>query len=170
MFAILSINITNMNKLNILVIGGSGYIGSVLVEKLLNKQYNITVVDNLYFNQSSLFHLCHYKNFKFILGDIRDKTLIKSEVNKNDVIIPLAALVGAPACAKDPALANEVNYESIRYINSIKSDAQLIIMPVTIVVMVQMIITFIMTKIHLLSLYQNTCFKNASRRSYPFKR
>ena len=131
MFAKVSINITVMNKLNILVIGGSGYIGSVLVEKLLKQQHDITVIDNLYFNQSSLFHLCHYNNFKFILGDIRDKTLIKTEVNKNDVIIPLAALVGAPACAKDPSLANEVNYESIRYINSIKSDGQLIIMPVT---------------------------------------
>ena len=82
--------------MKILITGGAGYIGSILVPELLNMKHKVTVVDNFMFKQTSLNHLCSFEDFKIINGDIRDKFLMKSLYNKNDVIIPLAAIVGAP--------------------------------------------------------------------------
>ncbi len=84
----------------VLITGGAGYIGSVLTPILLQKGYELCVIDNLFFNQISLLPLASYKNFRFINGDAMDATLIKQEVAKADIIIPLAAFVGAPLCKK----------------------------------------------------------------------
>ena len=81
---------------NILVTGGAGYIGSYFVKKLINLKFNITVIDNLMFNQKANFLEKKYVNLNFIKGDVRDQNLIKNIVNQNDIIIPLAAIVGAP--------------------------------------------------------------------------
>ena len=86
---------------NILITGGAGYIGSILAPILLDKGYNVTVIDNLIFNQTSLSDCCNNKNFKFYYGDICDYELVNSLISKNDIIIPLAALVGAPACKRN---------------------------------------------------------------------
>ena len=90
-----------MKRLNILVTGGAGYLGSIISTKLIEIGHNVTVIDILEFNKTSLSHLFVKKGFKFIKGDVRNKTLLKNLIKK-DIIIPLAALVGAPLCDKYP--------------------------------------------------------------------
>jgi nucleoside-diphosphate-sugar epimerase len=115
----------------ILVTGGAGYIGSVLVQKLLQKDFEVTVVDNFFYNQLSLNHLCEYKSLKIYNGDVRDVNIMKELVKKHDVIVPLAAIVGAPACKKDPVGSSSVNKDSVLMLLSIKAKDQVIIMPTT---------------------------------------
>ena len=100
---------------NILITGGAGYIGSKLATKLLELNYNVTVIDVLKFSSKSLNHLFNYKNFKFIKGDVRNKKLIKKLIKSNEFIIPLAALVGAPLCEKNKKEAVSVNLKSIEF-------------------------------------------------------
>ena len=102
--------------MKILITGGAGYLGSVITETLLNKNYEVTILDNLMYNQTSSITFTHNPNFNFIYGDVRDKSLLKSLVNTFDVIIPLAAIVGFPACDRDKDLATAINYEHVRYI------------------------------------------------------
>lgn len=108
----------------VLVTGAAGYIGSILCEHLLDRGYRVHGVDNLMHGVSSLFHLCSNPNFTFERGDVRDEALIKRLVKDADVIVPLAALVGAPACDRDPVTATAVNYGAIAYINSVRSASQ----------------------------------------------
>ncbi len=115
----------------ILITGGAGYIGSVLVPILLAKDYEVCVIDNLMFNQTPLLSCVAYKNFRFINGDALDEYLIKKEVAKADVIIPLAALVGAPLCNKNPKLARMVNFEAVKMIRDLASSSQIFIFPNT---------------------------------------
>ncbi|KAF0239943.1 MAG: NAD-dependent epimerase/dehydratase, partial [bacterium] len=115
----------------VLVTGGSGYIGSILCEHLLDKGYKVTAVDNLMYKQSPLFHLCNNPNFEFVFGDARDEKLISSLIKGVDVIIPLAAIVGAPACDLDPWMAKSTNFDAVKLINRLRSKNQLIIYPTT---------------------------------------
>tara|TARA_Y100000590_G_C15612976_1_gene974577 strand:- start:416 stop:1351 length:936 start_codon:yes stop_codon:yes gene_type:complete len=101
---------------NILITGGAGYIGSKLATKLLQLNFKVTIVDSLMFTSNSLNHLLENKNFNFIKGDVRNKKLISKLINKNEYIIPLAALVGAPLCEKNKSKAISINYESIKYL------------------------------------------------------
>ena len=100
----------------ILITGGAGYIGSKLVTKLLDSNFKVTVVDSLKFSARSLDHLLNHKNFVFIKGDVRNKRLMKRLISKNEFIIPLAALVGAPLCEKNKKEAISVNLKSIEYL------------------------------------------------------
>jgi len=118
-------------KLRVLVTGGAGYLGSVLCEHLLNTGYQVTVVDNLMYNQHSLFHLCDNSCFEFVLGDVRDEPLMRDLVKEADVIVLLAAIVGAPACDLEPWLAESVNLEAVRLLNRLRSTHQLVIYPST---------------------------------------
>jgi len=102
--------------MKILITGGSGYLGSVITGNFLQKGAKVTVLDNLMYNQTSSIIYSHDKNFKFIYGDVRNKSLLKDLVFDFDVIIPLAAIVGFPACDRDKDLATAVNYEHVRYI------------------------------------------------------
>jgi len=115
----------------VLITGGAGYLGSVLTEVLLNKGYQVTVLDNLLYKQTSLVPFSHNKNFDFILGDVRDLDLLKSLVEKHDVIVPLAAIVGMPACKANPELTIEVNYEQVKNITKWASKNQIILIPNT---------------------------------------
>lgn len=117
--------------MKILVTGGSGYIGSILVPELIKLNYEVTVIDNFMFKQTSLNHLCVFKNFKIQNGDIRDSNLMKNLLRENDVIIPLAAIVGAPLCNKDPFSAQSINSDAIKDMIKYVSNQQLIIMPTT---------------------------------------
>ena len=118
-------------SLRILVTGGAGYVGSVLCERLLAEGHYVTVLDNLLYQQNSLFHLCANPRFEFFHGDARDEVLMRQVTKGADVLIPLAAIVGAPACDRDPLLARSVNLEAIRLLNQLRSSAQLIVYPTT---------------------------------------
>ena len=120
-----------MKKLKILVTGGAGYLGSVISTKLLEIGHNVTVIDILEFNKTSLSHLFIKKGFKFIEADVRNKELLKSLIKNKDVIIPLAALVGAPLCEKYPKKTKEINLDNIKYILSIIKPYQKLIYPNT---------------------------------------
>ena len=116
----------------ILITGGAGYLGSILCEHLLAQGYKVTVIDSLLFSQhSSLFHFCANPGFEFIYGDARDPETIKKGLKNADAIIPLAAIVGAPACDRDPWMATTVNFDAIKLLNGHRSKEQLVIMPVT---------------------------------------
>ncbi len=115
----------------ILITGGAGYLGSVLCERLLATGYGVTAVDRLLYGQQSLLHLCANPNFDFIAADVRDEATMRSCVSQADVIIPLAAIVGAPACDRDPWLARSVNVGAIQLINKLRSPSQLVVIPIT---------------------------------------
>ncbi|MFH1314583.1 MAG: NAD(P)-dependent oxidoreductase [Candidatus Eisenbacteria bacterium] len=115
----------------VLVTGGAGYLGSVLCEHLLATGYKVTVVDNLMYGQHTLFHLCANPHFEFVPGDARDEKLLSGLVKNADVLIPLAAVVGATACERDPWLAMAVNLEAIRMLNRLRSPDQLVVFPTT---------------------------------------
>jgi len=100
----------------VLITGGAGYIGSKLATNLINKNYQVTIIDCLKFSSKSLNHLFSRKNFKFIKADVRNKKLMKSLIKSNDFIIPLAALVGAPLCEKNKKEAIAVNLNSIKFL------------------------------------------------------
>jgi len=111
----------------ILITGGAGYIGSKLVNKLLDLNYKVTVIDTLKFSSKSINHLFNNRNFKFIKGDVRNYKLITKLVKRNEFIIPLAALVGAPLCAKNKREAISTNLESIKLMMKIISQKNKII-------------------------------------------
>lgn len=110
--------------MKILITGGAGYIGSLLVPELLHCGYEVRVLDNLSFNQNSLLPYFIDEHFEFIKGDIRDKETVKKAINNQDVIIHLAAIVGAPACKRDHRLTEEVNYQGTVNINSAREASQ----------------------------------------------
>lgn len=116
---------------HILITGGAGFLGSVLCEHLLRAEYRVTVIDSLIYGQNSLFHLCADPAFDFVNGDVRDENLMVRLIKDADVIIPLAAVVGAPACLRDPWLARSVNLDAVRLINRIRSPRQVVIFPTT---------------------------------------
>jgi nucleoside-diphosphate-sugar epimerase len=116
---------------NILVTGGAGYIGSTLVPDLLSKKHKVTVIDNFMYDQTSLATSIRDRNFEIIFGDVRDESLMKKLVSKADIIIPLAAIVGAPACDKDPVMAQSINKDSILWLLKQVSRSQQVIMPTT---------------------------------------
>ena len=116
---------------NVLITGGAGYIGSVLAPHLLELGYNVTVLDNIRYNQSSLFGICYHPQFNFINGDVRDKDLLSYAVNNADIIIPLAASVGAPECSADPIYAQQVNVDAMRTLAGLVRDDQKVLYPNT---------------------------------------
>ena len=115
----------------ILITGGAGYIGSVLIPKLLLDGYEVTCVDNLLYEPTSLMMATKNKNFKLIIGDARDIDLMKPLIEKNDIIIPLACMTGAPLCNKDKTAAASVNRDSVVMCSKLSSNSQLLIYPCT---------------------------------------
>ena len=118
-------------KDKILVTGGAGYIGSTLVPILLKQGYKVTVLDSLIFNQTSLLDCCADSNFEFIQGDICNHELVNSLIPEFDIIIPLAAIVGAPACKRNPSLTRMVNYDAHMNIVENISIQQKVLFPTT---------------------------------------
>jgi nucleoside-diphosphate-sugar epimerase len=118
-------------KYNILVTGGAGYLGSTLVPDLLAAGHKVTVLDNFMFKQTSLNHCCYHPNFSVVKGDIRQKDTMSKLMKEADVIIPLAALVGAPLCSLDPIGATTINHDAIELMLKLLSKDQIVLMPTT---------------------------------------
>jgi nucleoside-diphosphate-sugar epimerase len=117
--------------MRILVTGGAGYIGSVLVPRLLQAGHAVTVLDTFMFQQTSLADCCGYDNFDVVRGDARDESLVKSLLSNADVAIPLAALVGAPLCKNDPIGTRTINQDAVEMLCRVASPNQRVLMPVT---------------------------------------
>jgi nucleoside-diphosphate-sugar epimerase len=115
----------------ILVTGGAGYLGSTMVPDLLNAGHKVTVLDNFMFKQTSLNHVCFHPDFKIVKGDIRVEKTMRPLMQDADIIIPLAALVGAPLCNLDPVGATTVNHDAIRLMLKNLSKDQIVLMPTT---------------------------------------
>lgn len=117
--------------MKILITGGAGYIGSVLAPTLLAKGYEVTVLDNFMFRQNSLADCCQYDGFQVVRGDCRDEALIKKMLADAEIIIPLAALVGAPLCDRDKIATQTTNWDAVQMLCRLASKEQRILMPVT---------------------------------------
>lgn len=117
--------------MKILITGGAGYLGSVITEKMLKAGHIVTAIDNLSFKQLSPLQFTSNPNYNFIYGDVRNVDFLKHQVGLHDVIIPLAAIVGFPACKADPKLAWEVNFTQIETILDSIGDEHIILYPNT---------------------------------------
>jgi nucleoside-diphosphate-sugar epimerase len=114
-----------------LIVGGAGYLGSVLTTLLLGRnQCGVTVLDT-FAHGNTLGHVAGHPELKLVRGDCRDKALMASLLKDHDVIIPLAAVVGAPACEVDPVAAESINHLAIAGLCSMVSKDQKVIMPNT---------------------------------------
>lgn len=116
---------------NILVTGGAGYLGSILVPELLKLGHKVTVLDTFMFGQNSLADVCFMDNFNVVRGDTRDENLLKKLTKDADIVIPLAALVGAPLCNRDQIGTVTINRDAIQTLSNVLSKEQRILMPVT---------------------------------------
>jgi nucleoside-diphosphate-sugar epimerase len=117
--------------MNILVTGGAGYLGSTLVPDLLQAGHKVTVLDSFLYKQNSLNHVCHHAGFTVVKGDIRVESTLLPLLKAADVVIPLAALVGAPLCNQDPVGATTVNHDAITMMLRHLSKQQIVLMPTT---------------------------------------
>lgn len=115
----------------ILVTGAAGYIGSILVPELLRAGHEVVAVDNFLHGQDSLLDVCNYKTLTVVRGDARDEALIKKYIVGKDFIIPLACIVGAPACDRDPIAARTTNLGTIEMLLDLRWPEQKIIFPNT---------------------------------------
>jgi nucleoside-diphosphate-sugar epimerase len=116
---------------NVLVTGGAGYLGSILVPALLERGYHVTVLDNFMHNPNSLTECCVHSGFSVIRGDCRDRSAVAAGLRKADIIIPLAAIVGAPACKADQTAAIATNRDAIRLLLELRSPNQRVMYPTT---------------------------------------
>ena len=117
--------------MNILITGGAGYLGSIMTPHLLGLGHEVTVLDNFMFRQNSLADCCQHESFNIVRGDCRDAEVVKPLLKDADIIIPLAALVGAPLCNDDKSAAESVNHGAVKLICDEASADQRIIMPIT---------------------------------------
>jgi nucleoside-diphosphate-sugar epimerase len=117
--------------LRVLVTGGAGYLGSVLVPALLRQGHRVTVLDNFLFGQQSLLECCADPSFDVLRGDVRDEATLRHALRTADLVIPLAAVVGAPACDLDQTAARSTNLEAVKLLLSLRSRDQRVIFPTT---------------------------------------
>jgi nucleoside-diphosphate-sugar epimerase len=115
----------------VLITGGAGYIGAILTPALLATGHEVTVLDNFMYGQNSLLECCANERFQVIRGDCRDKAVLGNALKQKDVIIPLAALVGAPLCQRDEIGARTTNFDAIKLLLSLRSREQRILFPTT---------------------------------------
>jgi nucleoside-diphosphate-sugar epimerase len=115
----------------ILVTGGAGYLGSIMVPELLRAGNKVTVLDNFMFKQNSLAHCAADPNFDVVRGDCRDETLMKKLIKSADIVIPLAALVGAPLCKQDPVGATTTNLDGQMMLVKALTREQRVLVPIT---------------------------------------
>jgi nucleoside-diphosphate-sugar epimerase len=114
-----------------LVTGGAGYLGAVLVPRLLAAGHAVVVLDNFMYGQTPLLDLCYDARLTIVRGDARDKALVSTLMKDADALFPLACLTGAPLCAKDPVGARSVILDAVQMAVDLSSKDQLIIFPTT---------------------------------------
>lgn len=117
--------------MQILVTGGAGYIGSVLVPRLLADGHRVTVVDSFMYGQTSLLDCCADSKLTVVRGDVRDRAMMSPLLAHADAVLPLACLTGAPLCDKDPHMATGVNHDAVRWIAEQLSREQMLVFPST---------------------------------------
>lgn len=117
--------------MKILVTGAAGYIGSVLVPRLLQEGHEVVALDNFMYNQSSLLDVCYHDKLTIVRGDARDKGLISKLMKGADAVLPLACLTGAPLCAKDPLAAQTILVDAVKMVLELKAKDQRVIFPTT---------------------------------------
>ncbi len=117
--------------MRVLVTGAAGYIGSILVPALLARGAHVTALDTFARNDTALAANCANPNFEPVRGDARNKDLVHKLMAKADVIVPLAALVGAPLCEQDPIAAKTTNFDAVRLIVDAVSPDQVLLYPTT---------------------------------------
>lgn len=115
----------------ILITGGAGYIGSVLVPVLLKAGHEVTVLDSMMYKQSSLLDCCSFKNFNMVRGDAREPDTLRSVLDGQDYIFPLAALVGFPLCDSDKTAAVSTNLNAVELLLELRDPSQKIVFPCT---------------------------------------
>jgi len=113
--------------MKVLITGGAGYVGTTLIPQLLVKGHEVTVYDNLLFGGDYILPFFRNPDFKFIKGDVRDLNELKKAAKDADVVIHLAAIVGYPACRKEPELARSVNVDGTKNVIRATSNNQLLI-------------------------------------------
>jgi nucleoside-diphosphate-sugar epimerase len=117
--------------MKILITGGAGYLGSIMVPRLLAEKYEVVVLDNFMYSQTSLLDVCHNPKLTIVRGDTRDKAVVTRLMKDADAIFPLACLTGAPLCAKDPVGAQTILFDAVQMILDLRSKDQIIIFPTT---------------------------------------
>lgn len=117
--------------MKVLVTGGAGYVGSVLVPALLREGWQVTVLDNFMYRQSSLLDCCHDPGLAVVRGDVRDERVLSERIRGMDALLPLACLTGAPLCDREPIQAREVNLKAVRSCIRLRSRSQRILFPTT---------------------------------------
>jgi nucleoside-diphosphate-sugar epimerase len=115
----------------ILVTGGAGYIGAILVPALLENDYHVTVVDNFMYGENSLAAVCAHPKFDVVRADVRVMDIMTPLLRQADIVIPLAALVGAPICDRDPVTATSVNRDAVIELAKRASNDQAFFVPIT---------------------------------------
>jgi nucleoside-diphosphate-sugar epimerase len=118
-------------KFSVLVTGGAGYLGSVLTPELLAAGHRVTVLDSFMYSQNSLAHLCANPDFDVVNGDARAPDTLSPLLSQADIVVPLAALVGAPLCKRDPIAATTTNRDAIATLCKMLSPSQRVVMPTT---------------------------------------
>ncbi len=117
--------------MKILVTGGAGYLGSVMVPRLLTEGHEVVVLDNFMYNQSPLLDLCHEAALTIVRGDARDKKMVERLLKGADAVFPLACLTGAPLCARDPVGAQTILVDAVKLVADLSSKDQRLIYPTT---------------------------------------
>ena len=117
--------------MKILITGGAGYIGSTMVPRLLEQGHEVTVLDTFERGTTELAAVCANENFTPVKGDARDTRLLDELVPQADVLVPLAALVGAPLCKLDPIAAKTLNQDAVVDLVKRTSKDQKVVFPVT---------------------------------------
>lgn len=117
--------------MKIVITGGAGYLGSILTPELLKLGHEVTVIDAFIFRQTSLSECCSYDAFSVIRGDCRQEKLMRKITADADLVIPLAALVGAPLCNRDESGAISTNQGAVEMLCEILRPEQKIIYPTT---------------------------------------
>jgi len=102
-----------MDNKTILVTGGAGYVGSVLVPKILQKGYNVLIVDTMWYGEEGLNKVKDFDNLEIIKGDIRNKPLLDKVTKKSDMVVHLASISNDPSFDLNPELGKQINYDAV---------------------------------------------------------